>query len=243
VGEAVIEDEKATTVLVANTSRMDCQLLAEAIQRHNDFRVIACATSSGEIMSAFRDHQPDVAVVSERLEDGAFAGLRVLRQLLGLHRRSRIVMLLDHDERELVVEALRTGARGIFCRSGSSKELRKCIRSVHTGQIWVNNAQMEHIIEALKETPAARVVNGEVAALLTKREEEVARLVAGGLSNRDVSEKLGLSEHTVKNYLFHIFEKLSVSTRIELVLYILSQEKPLKSTGELPADLGYQAIA
>jgi two-component system, NarL family, nitrate/nitrite response regulator NarL len=222
---------------------MDCQLLAEVLQRHNDFRVIGCSTTSSEILSAFRTDQPDVAVVSERLEDGAFAGLRLLRQLVAIHPRLRIVMLLDHDEPELVVEALRSGARGIFCRSASSGELRKCIRSVRDGQIWVNNAQLEYIVEVLKMTPAARVINREVATLLTKREEQVARLVAGGLSNRDVSEKLGLSEHTVKNYLFHIFEKLSVSTRIELVLYILSQEKPLQSERKLPIDLGCEASA
>jgi two-component system, NarL family, nitrate/nitrite response regulator NarL len=222
---------------------MDCQLLAEALQRHNDFTVIDCSTTSSEILSAFRIDPPDVAVVSERLEDGAFAGLRVLGQLLAVHPRSRIVMLLDHDERELVVEALRSGARGIFCRSASSGELRKCIRSVRNGQIWVSNAQLEYIIEVLKKTPAVRVVNREMTALLTKREEEVARLVAAGLSNRDVSEKLGLSEHTVKNYLFHIFEKLSVSTRIELVLYILSQEKPLQSERKLPINLGCEASA
>jgi two-component system, NarL family, nitrate/nitrite response regulator NarL len=234
---------KATTVLVANASRMDCQLLAEAIQRDNHCRVIGYATSSGEIMAAVQKYEPDVAVISVRLEDGAFAGLRTLRELRALQSRSRLVMLLDDDEPELVVEAFRNNARGIFCRTRSWRELRKCIRSIHKGEIWVNNTELEYITDALKEIPAARIIDVEMATLLSKREEEVARLVAAGLSNRDISEKLGLSEHTVKNYLFHIFEKLSISTRIELVLYILGQEKRPKSENALPEDLDYKVSA
>jgi len=150
-----------------------------------------------------------------------------------------VVMLLDKDERELVVEILRKGARGIFCRTGSFKDLRKCIERVRDGQIWANNTQVQYIVEALVQAPASRVIRGKLAIPLSKREKEVARLVAAGLSNRGVSEKLGLSEHTVKNYLFGIFEKLGISTRIELVLYILNQAKPPETENSLPSDLSY----
>jgi two-component system nitrate/nitrite response regulator NarL len=225
--------EQKATVLVADATRMDCQLVSDAIQRHSRFRVIGHVTSSSEVVSAVRNAQPDVAVISARLQDGASAGLWALQGLHALHARSRIVMLFDNDERQMVVEAFLNGTRGIFCRIGSSGELRKCIQSIHNGEIWISNAQVEYIVEALMQAPAPRAVNGTGEALLSKREDEIARLVATGLANREVSEKLGLSRHTVKNYLFRIYEKLGISTRIELVLYILSQAQPSEGDNEL----------
>ncbi len=221
------------TVLVADATRMDCQLLSEAVQRQNHFRVIGVATSSSEVISAVRKVPPDIAVISARLQDGAFAGIAALRGLRGLQSQSRVVILLDNNERELVVEAFLNNARGVFCRIGSSGELRKCIQCVHNGQIWVDNTQVEYIVEALMQAPAAGKNSGRVAMVLSKREEEIARLVAIGLSNVDVADKLGLSQHTVKNYLYRIFEKLDISTRIELVLYILSQGKPADAENEV----------
>ncbi len=218
---------------------MDCQLLAEAIQHGHNFRVIGCATSAAEIISAVAKSQPDVAVISIRLQDDAVAGLRALRKLRTSHTRSRVVMLLDTDERELVIEILRNGASGIFCRTGFFKDLRKCIERIRDGQIWINNTQVQYLVEELVQAPAPRVVRGKLATPLSKREGEVAQLVAAGLSNHGVSEKLGLSGHTVKNYLFNIFEKLGISTRIELVLYVLNQAKPSESENSLPSDLSY----
>ena len=220
------------TVLVADATPMDCQLISEAIQRHNHFRVIGRVVSSSEIISAVRKAQPDVAVISARLQDGAFAGLLALRGLRALQTRSRIVIVLDRDERELVVEAFLNNVRGVFCRMGSSSELRKCIQSVHSGEIWANNSQVEYIVEALMQAPARAATNGKSTTVLSKREEEIARLVATGLSNRDVSDKLGLSPHTVKNCLSRIFEKLGISTRIELVLYVLGQAKPSEADND-----------
>ena len=215
---------------------MDCQLLADAIQRGHNFRVIGFATCATETISAVTTGQPDVAVISVRLHDDAFAGLLALRKLRT--SRSRVIMLLDKDERELVIEILRNGASGIFCRTGSFKDLRKCIERVRGGEIWVNDTQVQYVIDALVQTPAPRVNRGELVSL-SKREREVAQLVAAGLSNRSVSEKLGLSGHTVKNYLFSIFEKLGISTRIELVIFVLNQAKPPESENSLPSDLPY----
>ena len=231
------------TVLVAEATRMDCQLVSDAIESHNRFRVIGCATSSAGIISGVRKAQPKVVVISTRLQDGAFAGLLALRELRKLHARSRIIVLLDNDERELVVEAFLNNARGVFCRIGSSAELLKCIQSVHNGQIWVSNAQLEYIVEALMQTPALGGIDGRVMTLLSKREEEIARLVAEGLSNRDVADKLGLSQHTVKNSLSRIFAKLGISTRIELVLYILSQAKRSDTDNDLVPALAQKLSA
>ncbi len=230
------------TILVADATRMGCQLVSDAIQRQGHFRVVGNATSSDEVISAVSGARPDIVVISARLQDGDLAGLSALRRLRALQARSRVVMLLDDDEREVVVEAFLNKARGVFCRIGSSGDLRKCIQSVHNGQIWITNAQVEYIVEAVMQAPALGV-NRRAASALSQREEEIARLVAAGLSNRDVSAKLSLSQHTVKNYLSRIFEKLGISTRIELVLYILSQATPTETNRRIRSDLTYPISA
>ena len=212
-------------VLLADVSKMDCQLLANAMLRHSRFRVMGCVTSASEASTAICKSQPDIAVISTRLQDGALAGILLLRRLRALQMRCHVIMLLDDNNSELIVEAFRNGARGIFCRTGSFRELRKCMERVREGQIWVSNPQAECVVQALMRAPAPSITRPEVTTILSKREEEVARLVASGLSNREISRKLGLSQHTVKNYLFRVFEKLGFSTRIELVLYIMSQCK------------------
>jgi len=134
-------------------------------------------------------------------------------------------MLIDSPERDLVVDSFRGGARGIFCRDEPFETLCKCIYSVYKGQIWANTSELGYALDALAETAPLRLVNATGARLLTKREEDVVRLVAEGLTNREVARQLNLSEHTVRNYLFRIFEKLGISSRVELVLYALNQRE------------------
>jgi len=94
---------------------------------------------------------------------------------------------------------------------------------VHSGQFWVNNAQLQFLFEMIIRLSPLPVVNSGGMALLTSREQEVTRLVAEGLRNEDIALKLGISEHTTRNYLTHIFEKLGLSSRVELVIYALSR--------------------
>ncbi|PYX54116.1 MAG: hypothetical protein DMG76_22960 [Acidobacteria bacterium] len=150
-------------------------------------------------------------------------------------------ILIDTDEHELVVHAFRSGAKGVFCRTESSKKLGKCIEAVHQGQIWANSTQLECVVDALMQTPALSVMHSKVTAVLSKREEQVCQLAAAGLSNREIARKLELSEHTVKNHLFRMFDKLGVSTRVELVLYALRQSKlPKSASKDAPREPSYK---
>lgn len=223
-------DPETPTIVVVDASKMGSQLLADMIQRHKDLRVLGSATTHSEAISGISKLCPDIAVISSRLQDGAFTGVQVLRELRALQTQVRVIMLLDNDQPDLVVESFRNGARGIFCRTEAAPQLRKCIQCVYKGQIWANNSQLEHLVDALEPT----ITN---MAALSKREDEIARLVASGLSNAEVAQRLSLSRYTVKNYLFRVYEKLGVSTRIELLLYILSRYQGAESEQNLVAEM------
>jgi DNA-binding NarL/FixJ family response regulator len=121
-----------------------------------------------------------------------------------------------------VVNCLRDGARGVLYRSHSLKSLSKCIQTVYRGQIWASNEDLEHLINALTHIKPLHFNNSDGMPLLTRREEDVVRLVADGLKNREIAQRLKVKEHSIRNYLYRIFEKLGVSTRVELILYAFS---------------------
>jgi DNA-binding CsgD family transcriptional regulator len=106
------------------------------------------------------------------------------------------------------------------------------VEQVHAGQIWGNCAELSEVIQAFSELAPIRVLNTDGMRLLTKREEEVVRLVAEGMQNREIAKELKLSEHTIRNYLFHIFDKLGVSSRVELVLYAASSAKSVPTAAD-----------
>lgn len=201
--------------------------MTEALQKSPyAIKVVACAHRSDDVVPAADQHNPKVAVLSANLKDGHLAGMRALHQLRAAHPKTSVILRLDSPDRELVVEAFREGARGIFSRSKSATVLAKCIRAVHSGQIWANARELQFLLEALSQAAPSPLSDGKGKPLLTKREEQVVQLVTEGLTNREISRQLSLSEHTIKNYLFRLFQRLGVSNRVELILYALHQRGP-----------------
>jgi DNA-binding NarL/FixJ family response regulator len=169
-------------------------------------------------------HRTDVPLISEELQDGPEAGIKVLQKTRDTHSTSAI-MLLQNSKPERVVNAFRDGARGVFYRSHSLKSLSKSIQMVHQGQIWANNEDLEHLIRALSQLKPLHLDNSAGMPLLTRREEDVVRLMAEGLKNREIAERLKVKEHSIQNYIYRIFEKLGVSSRVELILYVFSHRE------------------
>jgi DNA-binding NarL/FixJ family response regulator len=209
--------------LVVDSNMMLCTLLSQALKRYKDVRVVACAVESKEALEILRTTHVDVGLISADLRNGPLTGFALVREIRVAYPNIRTVLLLDHLEKELVVDAFRAGARGVLNRSAEFKMLYKCIRNVHQGQIWASSKELEVVLDALFRAAGLRIVDAKGAMLLSSREEEVVRLVAEGLGNRDIAHQLSLSEHTIKNHMFRIFEKLGVSSRVELVLYAFSR--------------------
>lgn len=215
--------EGTVRVLVADGTLIHTQLLADALQRDRHLEVISAPSHSRDLIAAAVQHKPDVVVISSSLDEEPLRGFEVLRELRAMRPELRGVMLLDSSKREPILQAFRAGAKGIFSRHESVETLCKCVRRVHEGQIWANSQQMAYAAEALASAPTVRAVDANGLDLLSKRELEVVRCLAEGLTNRQIADRLGLSQHTIKNYLFRVFDKLGVSSRIELVFMTLSQ--------------------
>jgi DNA-binding NarL/FixJ family response regulator len=213
------------SVLVVTADNMTSELLKSAFARgRKGFTVKTLTGSSQKIIGELGSYKADITLISEELQDGPDAGIKVLQKTRDLHATSAI-MLLQNSKPDRVVNAFRDGARGVFYRSHSLKSLSKCIQTVHRGQIWASNEDLEHLIKALSHLQPLHLNNPQGMPLLTRREEDVVRLVADGLKNREIAQRLKVKEHSIRNYVYRIFEKLGVSSRVELIPYVFSHRE------------------
>ena len=235
--------EKTTglQILVADSTPMGCQLLSHALRRCRSFDVFG-VSSHCDLLKTVACRSPQVAVISVDLDGEPLRGLRVTREVRTAHHGTKVILLLDSSKKDLVVGAFRAGASGVFCRADSISLLPKCIQAVYKGQVWASPSELWFLLDTLSESLPLKLVDAKGAELLSSRELDVVRCASEGLSNREIAFQLKLSEHTVKNYLFRIFDKLGVSNRIEMLLYVFSQGgnplHPAPLNGKNGADSG-----
>ena len=220
------------SILLGCANVMAGELLKGALNRQVRFRVGPIATTVQEALNLVKSECIDIALINATLADSPLSGLGVLRKMHETCSRLKSIALLDSADSDLVVEAFRAGASGVFYPSQSSfRMLCKCVDRVFSGQIWAKSNELVRVMDAFSQHPvSSSVAKVEGLRLLTRREEEVVRLLASGLQNREIARELNLSEHTIKNYLFHIFDKLGVSSRVELVLFAVSSTKRMPVT-------------
>lgn len=218
--------EAAVRVLVADDTRLHTQLLADALKRDGALEVISA--DSQEIAGRTDLSSIDVFLLSSELNSPS-GGFVVLRELHSSHPQIRAVMLVDSSKPESIIDAFRAGARGVLSRQDSIETLSKCVRKVHQGQVWANSQQMGLVVEALASSHSPSAFSAQGVEQLSRREMEVVTSVAQGLTNREIAKHLGLSEHTVKNYLFRIYDKVGVSSRVELLFLTLSRTVPAET--------------
>ncbi len=216
---------RAIRVVTADHNQMACRLLSEALSREPGIVVVGSAAEYEAFVRQVQVAKPDVGLISSSLSGGP------LRSRPGVSATYAApacpwVALLEESDPQTVVAAFRAGAKGVFSRAQADIHLlAKCIRRVAEGQVWVNSQQMVYLLDEV--TGKGNGHNGQNCSppKLTRREESVVRLVVQGMVNREIAEQLRLSEHTIKNYLFRIFDKLGVSNRVELALYAVARLK------------------
>jgi two-component system nitrate/nitrite response regulator NarL len=211
------------------------QLLTRELRQDGAFDAVD--TDCEEVAGALSKHRPHVAVIDAGSAQDPRKGSDIVRQLRLLLPQTQVVLLLEHNRPQLILEAFRAGAHGILSRRESLDSLKKCVCCVHRGQVWASSDQLRMVLETLRTALPTQLVDFGGRPLLCKREQEVVRAIAEGMTNREIAEHLKLSTHTVKNYIFKVFDKLGVSSRVEVVLYAVSQASQSRRQMAPPDDL------
>ena len=224
---------------------MGSQLLAESLGRDPRF-VIAGIAAMTELPSLAGSCKADVAVISVDSDSTTKKGLQVARTVHSRRPDIQLVVLLEQGTRESVSASFRCGATGVFCRTESLSELPVCIECVSRGKIWASPNHSQFLLEVIRSVPSCEGIDSSKLGLLSHRELQVAECAAQGQSNKQIAERLDLSEHTVKNYLFRIFEKLGVSNRFELLFLLFKEcnaQAPLGMALPFATDIGHPVEA
>jgi two-component system, NarL family, nitrate/nitrite response regulator NarL len=196
------------------------QGLQQLFQRHEDFEVVSCCPDGTTALEAVEQFQPDVLVMDLRMP--GLNGLDVLRTLAANQSPCRSVLLTAIVRDSEVMEAIKLGVRGIVLKESSPDVLIDCVRRVYRGEQWIERETVTRALQGMLDRESAA---REVGQTLTPREVEIVRMVAQGLRNKVIADRLSISEGTVKVHLHNVYEKLGVDGRLELVL--CAQQKGL----------------
>jgi DNA-binding NarL/FixJ family response regulator len=185
-----------------------------------DFEITARCKDGIEALKAVRRHRPDIAILDIRMPGKD--GLAIAREILAEKLPTRVVLYTAELDEDQLLDAIRAGVQGVILKEMAPKLLAQCVRKVHAGEQWLERRSTCLSLEKLMRREAGA---REIAALLTPRETSMVRMVAQGLRNKEIADKLCISEGTVKVHLHNIFVKLQVDSRLALLRY--SQEKGL----------------
>jgi DNA-binding NarL/FixJ family response regulator len=216
----------AIRVMVANLPIILCELLQGAFQAVPDINIVLPANDLQHLLNASEPLPVDVILIGSSKSDSVGA-VSILQSIPDAYKSARVVVLTQDPDYTEVISLFRAGAKGIFGSADLRFELLcKCIRCVHQGQIWAKNELLAHLVSSLSHPRSTNVIDRHGKPLLTTREQQVLHLLSDGLSNSELATVLKLSEHTIKNHLFRIYDKLGVSNRMEAVLYALTPRNP-----------------
>jgi DNA-binding NarL/FixJ family response regulator len=221
--------EPAFCALIVDRDSISGILLAEALVR--DLRCDAIAIRSSNLLHALGTRHADLVIISADLNAKPGSGIDLAKVALCSYPKIQFVALLDEPSQKAVINAFRSGVRGLFNRQGSMSELIDCVERVRKGCIWAGRDETSFLLNAFRSVPAPIAFTEGNASLLTTRESQVVRHAATGKTNKAIAREMSLREHTIKNYLFRAFEKLGVSSRVELLFYLTTCEHSSSPSG------------
>ena len=209
--------KQAIRILVADDHAIFRDGLRKLLEASDDAQIVGEAANGVECTKMLAKLKPDILLLDLRMPEKD--GLAVLEELNFDSMTTRVIVLTAAEDDRDVVRAMRLGARGVVLKQSASDLLLKSIHKVYDGEIWLDNRMTAEVIDAFKKS--AEAGQRREKPLLSDREKEIVQLVAQGFRNREIGEKLFISEQTVKNHLHNIFDKLGVSDRLELALYAI----------------------
>jgi two-component system, NarL family, nitrate/nitrite response regulator NarL len=217
---AKVSPPMAISLVLADGHPLILRALEDLFHATKGFNVLAMSPDGEETLRAVRQHRPDVLVLDLRLR--LRDGLAVLRAMRIEGLPTRVVVFTEELSSEEALELLRLDVGGVVLKEMAPGFLVQAIQKVHAGERWLERQSFGQAVDKLMRRAAGE---RQASALLTPRELEIARLVGCGFRNAAIAQRLKICEGTVKMHLHKIYEKLKISSRVELALY--TQEKHL----------------
>src|SRR5450755_392572 len=222
------EKKKATVrIVIADDHPIVRDGLKKLLLLEDDFEIVGEAGDGREVLEKVQALDPDVLLLDLRMPN--LDGLGALQALQQVNPRTRVIILTASEDKNEFVQAMKLGCSVIVLKQTAPDLIVKSIRKVHSGEIWLDShttaAVMRQFSTALEggggHPSASGSGKGRERSPLSAREREIVALVAQGYKNKEMAEKMFISEQTVKNHLHNIFDKLGVSDRLELALYAI----------------------
>ncbi len=208
-------------ILVADDHPVVREGIRKLIDLEDDMEVVGEASDGREVLESIKNDKPDVVLLDLKMP--GMDGLSVLQTMQHLKSQCRAIVLTASEDKNEWVQAMKLGCCGIVIKQTAPELILKSIRKVSEGEIWLDSnttaAVMRQFASPADQAAAGR--GGRGRSPLSNREREIVALVAQGYRNREMAEKMFISEQTVKNHLHNIFDKLGVSDRLELALYAI----------------------
>src|SRR5439155_2889455 len=227
-------DRKSTVrIVIADDHPIVRDGLKKLLLLEDDFEVVGVAGDGREVLDKVQELDPDVLLLDLRMPN--LDGLSALQALQQFNKRARIIILTASEDKNEFVQAMKLGCSGIVLKQTAPELIVKSIRKVHAGEIWLDSHTTAAVMRQFASPGDVLGGTGKTRerSPLSTREREIVGLVAQGYKNKEMAEKMFISEQTVKNHLHNIFDKLGVSDRLELALYAI--HKGLHLTGDAPA--------
>ncbi|MDQ6677119.1 MAG: response regulator transcription factor [Acidobacteriota bacterium] len=211
----------AIRVAIADSDEQSRTSLQTLVVSQPDLQLTAAAVTPDAMAMVERD-RPDILLWSSGFQ--LPETLSILERIYASKASVKVILLTESEQQDFFVRAVRLGCRGILNKSSSSDLLIKCVRKVHEGELWLDHVTTARVLQQFTEeqAPFSRPKDRDTkGAPLSPREREIVVLVTRGFKNKELADKLLISEQTVKNHLHNIFDKLGVSDRLELALYAI----------------------
>lgn len=213
-------DSRKTRILIADDHTIFRDGLRRLLESEPEFQVVGEAADGAEALQLVQQLKPDILLLD--LAMPRMPGIETLRELASQGANVRVILLTAAIEKRQIVEALQTGARGVIMKDAATQLLLKGIRTVMGGQFWVGREAVADMVSYLRDKAAQQPPSPAKQYGLTKRELEILSTIVSGLSNKEIAQKFSLSEDTVKHHLTNIFDKVGVSSRLELALFAIN---------------------
>jgi two-component system, NarL family, response regulator DevR len=209
-------------VLVVDDHEVVREGIVAALDRRENFHVVAQAGTVAEAIAAADRFEPDLVVMDVRLPDGS--GVEACRDIRGDHPGTRVVMLTSYPDEEAVLSAIVAGASGYLLKETRLRDLVKALETVGAGGSLLDPAVTGKVLERVRRM--ANDEDDDELARLTTQERRILLLVAEGKTNREIAAEVFLSDKTVKNYVSSILSKLDLQRRTQAAAYMAKHRSP-----------------